>query len=214
LSSLKSVPVPRPPTLSRYVRDNAALVALGKALFWDVQVSSDGRVACATCHFHAGADHRVQNQFGSPPGIAAAIAPNLILSLDMFPFRKLSDPTDNRSAVVSDLRVVAGSAGQFHRRFAGLAPGSAVENGIEITGEPNLTLAGLSTRQVTGRNSPSVIKPSSTSATSGTAAPTRSSPARLPGAIPTLARTCSWRRKVRPTSNACAWKTRVSPRNR
>ena len=33
-------------------------LALGKALFWDMQVGSDGLHACATCHFHAGADPR------------------------------------------------------------------------------------------------------------------------------------------------------------
>ena len=29
----------------------------GKALFWDQQLGSDGQ-ACASCHFHAGADTR------------------------------------------------------------------------------------------------------------------------------------------------------------
>ena len=38
------------------------LVALGKALFWDMQVGSDGIQACASCHFHAGADNRYQSQ--------------------------------------------------------------------------------------------------------------------------------------------------------
>lgn len=38
------------------------LQALGKALFWDMQVGGDGVTACATCHYHAGADHRRQNQ--------------------------------------------------------------------------------------------------------------------------------------------------------
>ena len=46
--------------------DQNALVVLGKALFWDMQSGSDGRTACATCHFHAGADHRVQNQLSGP----------------------------------------------------------------------------------------------------------------------------------------------------
>ena len=55
MPSLKIVKVPTPSNLDRYVRDNAALVVLGKAFFWDVQASSDGRVACGTCHFHAGA---------------------------------------------------------------------------------------------------------------------------------------------------------------
>ncbi len=157
MASLKTAAIPRPANLARYVRDDGALVALGKAFFWDVQASSDGRVACATCHFHAGADHRVQNQLGSPPGMSAVIAPNQVLTPEMFPFRKLADARDNRSPVVSEMRVTAGSAGQFHRRFLGLAPGSATENGSEITGEANLILDGLSTRQVTGRNSPSVI---------------------------------------------------------
>jgi len=34
---------------------------LGKAMFWDIQVGSDG-MACASCHFQAGADGRVRNQ--------------------------------------------------------------------------------------------------------------------------------------------------------
>ena len=51
----------QPSNLSQYVRDQTALVVLGKALFWDMQAGSDCRLACATCHFDAGADHRVQN---------------------------------------------------------------------------------------------------------------------------------------------------------
>ena len=33
-------------------------IALGKALFWDQQAGSDG-IACASCHFAAGADTRL-----------------------------------------------------------------------------------------------------------------------------------------------------------
>ena len=62
LGSLKRVALPAPTGLELYVRDQAALVALGKAFFWDMQAGSDGRTACASCHFHAGADHRVRNQ--------------------------------------------------------------------------------------------------------------------------------------------------------
>jgi cytochrome c peroxidase len=36
-------------------------VILGKALFWEQQAGSDGQ-ACASCHFHAGADTRLTNQ--------------------------------------------------------------------------------------------------------------------------------------------------------
>ena len=49
------------------VRDPAALVRLGKALFWDMQAGSDGVQACATCHFNAGADSRSKNQIS--PGL-------------------------------------------------------------------------------------------------------------------------------------------------
>ena len=64
-ASLKSIAIPRPSNLARYVANEQALVVLGKALFWDVQVSSDNRIACASCHFHAGADHRRPNQLAS-----------------------------------------------------------------------------------------------------------------------------------------------------
>ena len=38
------------------------LIALGKAFFWEMQIGSDGVQACASCHFHAGADNRIVNQ--------------------------------------------------------------------------------------------------------------------------------------------------------
>ena len=60
--SLKTVAVPRPSNLGDYVKDEQAAVRLGKALFWEMQVGSDGVTSCATCHFHAGADSRTKNQ--------------------------------------------------------------------------------------------------------------------------------------------------------
>jgi hypothetical protein len=44
-----------------------ALRRLGKALFWDMQVGGDGIRACASCHYHAGADNRKINQMS--PGL-------------------------------------------------------------------------------------------------------------------------------------------------
>jgi cytochrome c peroxidase len=62
-------PIPGPdvaltfqPLATQIVKDQTALIRLGKALFWDMQVGSDGIQACATCHFSAGADTRVRNQ--------------------------------------------------------------------------------------------------------------------------------------------------------
>ena len=45
--SLRGVPVPQPANLARYVQDQTKLVQLGKALFWDMQLGSDVRTACA-----------------------------------------------------------------------------------------------------------------------------------------------------------------------
>src|SRR3954471_19982854 len=90
LASLKTVTPPVPTGLDRYVRDQTALIVLGKALFWDMQAGSDGRTACATCHFHAGADHRIQNQLS---GTDALI--NYTLTAQDFPFHKLSNTGNN-----------------------------------------------------------------------------------------------------------------------
>src|SRR5437899_3665328 len=43
LSSLKSIPVPEPRNIARYIKDRNAAIALGKALFWDMAVGSDGQ---------------------------------------------------------------------------------------------------------------------------------------------------------------------------
>ena len=59
---LSSVSVPRPANLGDFILNEQAARALGKALFWDMQVGSDGVQACATCHFRAGADTRKKNQ--------------------------------------------------------------------------------------------------------------------------------------------------------
>src|SRR5262249_16961789 len=59
--SLKTIAAVDAPNLTEFVVDRSALLILGKALFWDQQVGSDGQ-ACASCHFHAGADNRVINQ--------------------------------------------------------------------------------------------------------------------------------------------------------
>src|SRR5688572_13458681 len=63
---LSALPIPAPPNLGDFVRDREAAVVLGKALFWDMQVGSDG-VACGSCHFDAGADTRTKNQVS--PGL-------------------------------------------------------------------------------------------------------------------------------------------------
>ena len=51
-----------PSSENDYIRDRSVAAALGKALFWDMQVGSDTVQSCGSCHAHAGADNRVKNQ--------------------------------------------------------------------------------------------------------------------------------------------------------
>src|SRR5215475_13371612 len=62
---LKTVVVPQP--TGGDIIDQAAVVRLGKALFWDMQTGGDGMIACATGHFHAGADNRLTNTVNPGP---------------------------------------------------------------------------------------------------------------------------------------------------
>src|ERR1051326_4332451 len=69
LASLKTITIPGPTTaeLANLIKDKNAAIALGKAFFWEMQFGSDGKTACATCHFNAGADSRTGNQ--TDPGL-------------------------------------------------------------------------------------------------------------------------------------------------
>jgi cytochrome c peroxidase len=147
LPTLRGVPVPRPIGADRYVRDPQALIALGKTLFWDMQAGSDGKTACASCHFHAGADHRNQNQLASPANATVAFAANARLTANDFPFRQQGRQN----------RFVAGSAGVIHRQFLGFTPNESAEETLESGPTPQFSVNGIKTRQVTSRNSPSVI---------------------------------------------------------
>ncbi|MEI6068505.1 MAG: cytochrome c peroxidase [Methylococcaceae bacterium] len=77
--SLKCTPAPEPYIIDgsgnkasispSIIKNKAAVIALGKMLFWDSQAGSDG-IACASCHFQAGADNRIKNQID--PGLRNA----------------------------------------------------------------------------------------------------------------------------------------------
>ena len=130
---LSALPVPGPANLADFVSDPGAAKVLGKALFWDMQVGSDGVQACATCHFRAGADPRKKNQI-SPGLLRVAIKPGPVVVSDPdfdfdglgpnyrlrrkdFPFRQLADPTDRESSITSDTNNVVSSQGVHHAIF-------------------------------------------------------------------------------------------------
>lgn len=161
LQPLKSVKVPIPSNIDDFVRDRDAAVALGKALFWDMQAGSDGKVACATCHFHAGADSRISSTLGLPkdnPNKKRLINPLLKLTEGDFPFVRISgnNPLDPLAVVVADRQEIVGSKGVELRQFQRATLGNSVEQGT-IKPDPDFSVHGTNLRTVTSRNSPSVI---------------------------------------------------------
>ena len=114
-----------PSAVSGDILDRAAAIRLGKALFWDTQIGGDGQVACATCHFHGGADPRTINSVN--PGLDGVFG----------------TPDD-----------LIGSQGVSRQLFVALSPISM--NGADVCAPEPGGAFGAS-RQVTGRNAPSVI---------------------------------------------------------
>ncbi|MBI5585778.1 MAG: VCBS repeat-containing protein [Deltaproteobacteria bacterium] len=170
LGSLAQVQVPQPPGIDTFLLDKNAAIRLGKALFWDMQVGSDGQ-ACGTCHFHAGVDNRVKNQinpgtpgqdtvFGNNPFTGLidfpGFGPNATLTADVFPLHLLSDTADNESPVLRDTNDVIGSQGIFKVNYGGSNPLSLGDEGVPVP-DSVFKIAGVNTRRVTGRNTPATI---------------------------------------------------------
>ncbi len=180
---LSSAKVPLPDNLSDFVKDREKAILLGKALFWDMQVGGDGRTACASCHWNAGADVRVKNSVAPGAGggafghqtaegpalreaaLAAYRGANTTLKAADFPFHRLQNPLKSpdhpndktpENPVTYDTSEVVGSQGVPSRLFVAVVPGNPVDIGIDRP-DPVFQVHGLHVRQVTGRNSPTVI---------------------------------------------------------
>ena len=155
--ALSEVPVPEPVNLGRFVADKNAAIRLGKALFWDMQLGSDGMTACATCHFHAGTDSRSRNTLhaGVDGKFDDGGRPNADLTAADFPFVRFATAEDRTSArTVRDDRV--GAQGVNKTRSLGLTAGRDEEPG-RIVRDDAFHRNGRNVRQSTGRNAPSVI---------------------------------------------------------
>lgn len=170
--SLQDVDVPAVPGLlagpAPIVRNRAKAIALGKALFWDIQVGSDG-MACASCHYHAGSDARVKNQLApgrsnarptaatfEPMASGASGGPNYTLRLSDFPFHRLADPADFASQLLFTTDDVVGSSGSFGGIFRSASTDSAFDD-CDRSPDATFNVHGIGTRRVTSRNAPSVI---------------------------------------------------------
>ncbi|AYH44100.1 cytochrome c peroxidase [Azoarcus sp. DN11] len=180
-NSLKTVGVPNPGNLKDFVVNRGTLIKLGKALFWDQQVGSDGQ-ACGSCHFHAGADNRSLHQLnpgfrnqtpGADPNAfrdatffgpnLTTFGPNYQLKPDDFPFHKLVNVNDRESGVLSDTNDVVSSQGVFNATFGAIGASNAAIFSRD-SGTTNLVgpgavfqIGGRLVRNVEPRNTPTNI---------------------------------------------------------
>lgn len=161
-ASLRGVAIPGPSAaeLSNIIANKQAAIALGKAFFWEMQFGSDGKVACANCHFNAGSDSRFVNQInpgqrrvdanGFPAADAntfyAPFAPNHTLTAGDFPVHNSN---------------IVGSQGMYRNTFNDVILGQGAEDQTPVPDEVFQILAGsgsmVNTRRSTPRNAPSVI---------------------------------------------------------
>ena len=157
---LNQIPVPEPPNLFQFVKSKSAAIKLGKAFFWDMQAGSDGIQACASCHFHAGVDNRLKNTVN--PGARGGDStfqvrgPNDTLQLTDFPFHQRQNPDFQASPVIRDFNDVVGSQGVKLTDFVAINAGSAGDSGTPVA-DTVFQAGGVNMRQVTARNTPSVI---------------------------------------------------------
>jgi cytochrome c peroxidase len=122
-----------------------------------MQAGSDGRTACATCHYNAGADNRSRNQINPRGGSFTLKGPNAQLSASDFPFHKLADPNDRASAVLSDTDNVSGSQGVLPSAFTGINEGDSEDGQTFASTDGDFHVGGTNVRRSTGRNTPSAI---------------------------------------------------------
>jgi cytochrome c peroxidase len=171
LDSLRRVRVLDPDGLDQVLNPGGAArqaaIQLGKALFWDMQVGSDGQ-ACASCHFHAGADSRTKNQlspdagsFGHASGtgfsrLGSGGGPNHRLTPSDFPFHRLEDELARTSPLLHDSDDVCSSQSVFHATFGAVVPGRPEEIATPRS-DPVFQVSGVNVRRVATRNAPTVV---------------------------------------------------------
>lgn len=144
-------------------------IALGKALFWDMSVGSDG-MACGSCHAHAGVDARVKNQLNpgllSSTGKGASFEPllhgapggaNHTLTQDDFPLYQYADPFDRSSGKIFSTDDVVSSAGTFSGEFQRVAKFTIAKDECVRGADPVFHVNDVRTRRVEPRNVPTMI---------------------------------------------------------
>lgn len=157
-SSLAKASRPEPSNLGDFVANKSAAIALGKALFGDSRLGSDGKTGCASCHFSAGADPRSKNQLSPGPNKTAFAfgGANYQFKASDFPLHQFANPDDRNSAVVRSMSAVASSQGVFREQHSGIVRGQAAD-ARQVVYDPVFHVGANDTRRVEPRNTPSVI---------------------------------------------------------
>lgn len=177
---LIGVPIPPVPGLvdsaDPIVINKDKAIALGKALFWDVNVGSDG-MACGSCHFSAGADARLKNQinpgqksiqasgqqFSQNLGYSGSGAdtgnggPNYTLKFDDFPLHDYHNPFNKNSGLKRSTDDVVSSAGTFSGQFNNAKRFGDGNDQCSRAADAIFHVNGVGTRKVEPRNAPTVI---------------------------------------------------------
>jgi cytochrome c peroxidase len=175
--------VPLPANLGDFIADRPSAIRLGKALFWDMQVGSDGVQACGSCHFAAGADNRsrnavnpdllrVQNQRDgdvngffnastAPDNTFSPVGPDGTLTSSGYPFVKfIESVVQNADGTIGpgpgNTNDTASSMGVFFTLFQGTTAASRVDQGQRLN-DPVFNVNGTTTRRVEPRNTPTMI---------------------------------------------------------
>jgi len=169
---LIDAPVPPVPGLTDgtdpIVVNKDMAIALGKALFWDTSVGSDG-MACGSCHFHAGADRRTKNQIN--PGHLGSLdskeefsilesgagGPNHDLTLSDFPLTQFNNPLDKADGLSRTTDDTIASSGTFSGVFTGASAFTGTNDECDRSADPIYNVHGTGTRRVEPRNAPTVI---------------------------------------------------------
>ncbi|MEQ1631933.1 MAG: cytochrome c peroxidase [Planctomycetota bacterium] len=152
--------------LDAIVKDRKAAIALGKALFWDVRVGSDGQTACATCHYSAGADARNKDLdqrvsigvaprlfTGVTPGVALESAKPLSVAAGIEFLQKQWPSLSDRLAEVRALEQAARDAQKQQEEQTARAENR--QPNPEVGEDPYVL--GFAERQRTNKNSPTVV---------------------------------------------------------
>lgn len=133
-----------------YVRNRAVAIALGKSLFWDMQVGSDGVQSCGTCHFTGpGTDTRTKNQL-NPNHLGGDLVINLHnptadptaganqqLTLADFPLHKVNNPDVAGDPLCTTPITASVNAAVLENNFPGGVSGFTVCDALNIASDVN-----------------------------------------------------------------------------